>query len=324
MNELQVIVNQNVGKIEFNYEEIKAELQVRMDLYKNAVFTEDSKDIAKKEVAALRKMKLAIDQKRKEVKNQCLEPYKEFEEKARDLMSLIDEPIGLIDSQVRAFEEKRKAERREKVWELYESIIGELVEYLPFERIYDSKWDNVSRSIKSIREDLESIINSTKMAVDTISSMNSDKTADALEHYKKTLDMAGAIQMINTYEQHKAEVLRQEREHQAAEEERKRRMEEERIRQQERERIAEEERIRREEREKAAAELAEKHRNEAEVLGRARGKDFPDLTDVEDDLPFEQPATITVFYKIVATAEELEEVEMAFNSIGIYFERRDA
>ena len=27
MNELQVVVNQNVGKIEFNYEEIKAELQ---------------------------------------------------------------------------------------------------------------------------------------------------------------------------------------------------------------------------------------------------------------------------------------------------------
>ena len=269
-------------------------------------------------------MKLAIDQKRKEVKNQCLEPYKEFEEKASDLMSLIDEPIGLIDSQVRAFEEKRKAERREKVWELYESIIGELVEYLPFERIYDPKWDNVSRSIKSIREDLESIINSTKMAVDTISSMNSDKTADALEHYKKTLDMDGAIQMINIYEQHKAEVLRQEQERRVAEEERKRRMEEERIRQQERERIAEEERIRREEREKAAAELVEKHKNEAEVLERARGKDFPDLTDVEDDLPFEQPTTITVFYEIVATAEELEEVEMAFNSIGIYFERRDA
>lgn len=226
-------------------------------------------------------------------------------------MGFIDEPIGLIDGQVKAFEEKRKAERREKVWELYESVIGSLVEYLPFDRIYDPKWDNVSRSMKSIREDLESLIDSTQMAIDTISMMNSDKTADALEHYKKTLDMAGAIQMINTYEQHKAEVLRQERERQATEEERRRRMEEERIRQQERERIAEEERIRREEREKAAVQLEEK-------------QDFLDLADVEDDLPFEQPTTITVFYKVVATPEELDEVEMAFNSIGIYFERRDA
>lgn len=104
--------------------------------------------------------------------------------------------------------------------------------------------------------------------------------------------------------------FRQERERQVVEEERRRRMEEERIRQKERERIAEEERIRREEREKAAAELEEK-----------RG--FQDLTDVEDDLPFEQPTTITAFYKVVATPEEIEKVEMAFNSIGIYFERRD-
>ena len=36
-----------------------------------------------------------------------------------------------------------------------------------------------------------------------------------------------------------------------------------------------------------------------------------------DDLPFEQPSTITAFYKVVATKEELAQVEMAFNSIGI-------
>ena len=42
----------------------------------------------------------------------------------------------------------------------------------------------------------------------------------------------------------------------------------------------------------------------------------------DDELPFEQPSTVTAFYRVVATPAELEEVEMAFNSIGIYFERR--
>ena len=46
--------------------------------------------------------------------------------------------------------------------------------------------------------------------------------------------------------------------------------------------------------------------------------------EADDELPFEQPTTITAFYKVVATPEELEEVEMAFNSIGIYYTRRDA
>lgn len=316
MNELQVIVNQEIGHINFNYEEIREELRKRMDLYKDAVFTEDSKNIAKGEVAALRKMKAAIDQKRKDVKNQFMMPYNNFEKEAKELMALIDEPISLIDGQIKAFEEKRKAEKREKIWELYEQVIGDLVEYLPFEKIYDAKWDNASRSMKSIKEDLEALIDSTKLAIDMISSMQSDKVAEALGYYKKTLDMSGAIQMINTYEQHKAEALQRERERREAEAERERQLTEERIRQQERQRIIDEERIRKEEREKAEADL------KREVVQEAVQGFFSE--EMDDDLPFEQPGTVTVFYRVVATPEELERVEMAFNSIGIYFERRDA
>lgn len=316
MSELQVVVNQEIGHINFNYEEIKEELQKRMDLYKDAVFTEDSKNIAKGEVAALRKMRAAIDQKRKDVKNQCMAPYKEFEEKAKELMALVDEPIGLIDGQIKEFEEKRKAEKREKIWELYEEIIGDMAEYLPFEKIYDSRWENVSKTMKSIREDIEALIDSTKMAVDMISSMISDKTPEALEHYKKTLDMASSIQLINTYEQHKAEALKREHERRQAEAERERKAEEERIRQQERKKISDEERIRKEEREKAEAAL------NREVVQEAAQGFFSE--EMDDDLPFQQQTTVTAFYRIVATPEELERVEMAFNSIGIYFERRDA
>ena len=53
------------------------------------------------------------------------------------------------------------------------------------------------------------------------------------------------------------------------------------------------------------------------------GFQIPEADD-EEELPFEQPSTKTVFYKVVATLEELEKVEMAFNSLGIYFSRRDA
>lgn len=315
MKELQVVINQNVGEIRFNYEEIKAELQARMELYKDACFTEESKVIAKKEVAALRKMKNAIDEKRKEVKNQCLEPYREFEEKAKDLMSLIEEPIQLIDSQVKAFEEKRKEERRNKVCELYNSMIGDLSEYIPLNKIYDAKWENASRTMKSIEEDLCKIMDSTRMAVDAISSMTSDKVGDALEYYKRTLDMAGSVKMINDYEQQKTEIIVQEQKRREQEDALRRQKEEERIRLEERRRIAEEERIRREEREKAQKEIKK------EAVQEAASGFFDECLD---DLPFEQPSTITAFYKVVATADELERVEMAFNSIGIYFERRDA
>lgn len=315
MNEIQVIINQTEGEIQFNYDEVKSELQSRMELYKDAYFTEESKAMAKKEVAALRKIKDAIDKKRKEVKEQCFRPYKEFEDKAKELMALIDEPIALIDGQVKAFEEKRKQERRENIKSIYESSIGDMAEYISLEKIYNVKWENASTSMKSIREEMEGLISSSSMAVDTIRSMTSDKVEDALGYYKNTLDVAGAIKMINDYERQKAEIVEREQKRREEQEVLRRQQEEERIRQEERRRVAEEERIRTEEREKVKREI------EKEAVHEAASGFFDEGLD---DLPFEQPSTITAFYKIVATPEELERVEMAFNSIGIYFERRDA
>lgn len=318
MNDLQVVVSQEVGKIDFNFEEIKAGLQERMALYDGATFTEESKTIAKAEVAALRKMKSAVDQTRKDVKTQCLAPYKDFEEKAKELMALIDAPINLIDGQVKVFEEARRAEKREKILDFYKNAVGDMAEYVPFEKVYDAKWENASRSMKSVEEDILMLIDSAKMAVETIQSMTSDKVPDALAFYKLTQDMAGAIKMINDYERQKAEIIAKEHKRREEEEARRRAMEEEKIRQQERERVAEEERIRQEERAKAEAALSALAEN-----AKAEPDVEPSGFDVDDDLPFEQPDMVTSFFRIVGTVEELEAVEVALDSIGVYFERRD-
>ncbi|MBS6195448.1 MAG: DUF1351 domain-containing protein [Clostridiales bacterium] len=315
MSELQVVVSQIPGKIKFNCEEIRDSLAERMALYKDAKFSDEYKAQARAEVASLRKIKKAIDDKRKEVKKQCMLPYEEFEEKAKELTDLIDEPIQLIDNQIKQMEERRKAQRREKIREAYQNAIGEMGEYLPLEKIYDPRWENASTTMKSIQDDLEKVITSTREAVHTLQSMASDAVPEALRKYKSSLDLSSAIAYLNQYEMQKVEIMRREEEKRRQEEERKRQQEEERIRRQERERIAEEERIRKEEREKAQRELEKEAVQEA-VQGFFTG-------EADDILPFEQPSTVTAFYKIVATPEELEQVEMAFNSIGIFFERRD-
>lgn len=307
LNELQVVVDQVPGSIRFNFDELKTALAEKMELYKSATFTEEYKAMARSEVATLRKMKKAIDDKRKSVKMQCLVPYKEFEEKAEELMALIEEPIQLINHQIEEMESKRKAERKAKIQEFYDAIIGDLVEYLPLHKIYNSKWENASTTITTVKKELEQMISSTRTAILTLQSMTSDVVPQALERYKNSLDLADAIAYINQYEVQRLEIIRREEEH-------RRQLDEERIRKQERERIVEEERIRKEEREKTERELCKEAVQEA-----AQG-----FFAEDDDLPFEQQHTITAFYKVVATPEELEQVEMAFDSIGIFFERRDA
>lgn len=326
MTDLQVVVKQQAGVIEWNYDELKAALQERMDLYKDAVVTEEGKNLAKKEVAALRNMKKAIDEKRKDVKKQCLEPYDEFNAKVMALMTIIDEPISLIDSQVKAFDEKRREQRRFAIREIYGEVVGDMDEYLSLERIYNSKWENATTSIKSIREDMEKIAADTKAAVLAISSMQSDAVPKALDMYKHDLSMAAAVAYVNDYERQKAEILRAEDQRRREEDERKRLAEIERAKQEERRRMEEEERIRQEEHQKAADEIQAKQ--ETAETGFILPEDpLPgtfEKDDQADSLPFVQPDTVTVYYKIVASPEELQQVETMLNSFGVLFERRDA
>ncbi|MDF2611334.1 MAG: hypothetical protein K0R92_2808, partial [Lachnospiraceae bacterium] len=268
----------------------------------------------------------------------------------------IDDPIELIDKQVQVFEEKKKAEKKQKIQDTYNELIGEMGDYLPLSKIYDSKWENASVSMKSIKDEIEQAISSTEMAVTTIKGMNSEIVDKALEQYKKDLSLANAITYINKHEQMKAEILAKEEKRRKEEEERKRRAEEDRIREEERKRVAEEERIREEARQKAIEEerrrAAEEEKLKAKVETKASPVEIPSAVndvpeepfneepfteesftdesftdepfEVEGELPFVIPGEVTATFIVTGTIEKLEQIEMYLNSVGITFERRDA
>lgn len=325
MNEIQVIIDQQPGEIRFNYEDIERMLQERLKIYENAIITEDGKTVAKKEVAALRKLKKEMDDRRKMVKKEWNVPLVEFEDKVRTLLSMVDVPINQIESQVKAFEEEQKKQKQEKVKALYEELIGDIREYLPFAKVYVPSWSNITTSMKKVREELLAKIDAVQKDLFTIQSMQSDAVSKALELYKNSLNVTEAVQYINQFEQQKQEILEKERKRAAEEEERRRQAELERVRMEERKRVEEEERIRKEAEEKARKEAEEKLQTEENPFVVPESDEIEEGFHIdEEELPFEQPSTKTVFYKVIATPGELEQVEMAFNSIGIVFSRRDA
>ena len=307
MNELTLAIKQNPGTIEMNFDALEEQLDKKLDEYRGAVFTEDTKTIAKAEIASLRRLKKDIEDGRKTVKKKWMEPYDAFDKRMKSLSAKVDEPINAINEQVQAFEEKRRQKKKEEIHQMYVDCVSEYEgcrEFINLDKLYDPKWENVSVSMKSIKKDMTEKMSAIQTAVSSIMAMRSDKEPDALALYKRTLNLNDAIQMITTYEQNKADALKREEERRQREEERRRQAEIERARAAEREAIRREEQIRKEEQEKAQ-----------QVVEQT-----PVIAD--DELPFEQPSTVTAFYRVVATPAELEEVEMAFNSIGIYFERR--
>lgn len=133
MNELQVVVKQEVGKINWNFEELKTALATEMKKYTGIVFDDDSIADAKKTVAYLRKLKESVEDRRKDVKKKCLEPYNEMEKQAKELTQLIDEPINTIAKQVKDYEEEQKKKKKEEILAYMAEVFAELPETVPMD-----------------------------------------------------------------------------------------------------------------------------------------------------------------------------------------------
>lgn len=68
MQEINLLVEQKNGTIGGNFEELKTALKAELEVYKNMVFTEETRPEARKAVANLRKLKKSMNDKKLEVK----------------------------------------------------------------------------------------------------------------------------------------------------------------------------------------------------------------------------------------------------------------
>ena len=304
MNELQFNASFQAGCIKINSDELKMQLAAEMEKYKSKVITEKTKADDKKDVAYLRKVISAVKERDKEVKKGYMVPYEEFHAEVESLIEIINEPIKLINGKLNEYEENRIKERKAEINAAYSEIVDEsLVDYIPLECIYGDKWKNATTTMKSIRKELEELASKTKNDIAAISAMNSDAVEMALNLYMNNRDLAGAIKYINEYEARTAEILKKQQEKIKEQEERDRQAEIERIRQEERARIREEEKIRQDAKAETVASIKE--------------------VDEKEAAPLSSNESMKVIYTVVATPEEINEIEMALTSLGVYFERKN-
>lgn len=304
MKNLELSVTQQMGVITGNFDAIKSQLEREMAEYKGKTFTEETKKKAKEDLADLRKLKKNVNARKLEVKKAYMKPYDDFEEKVKELICVIDEPIGLIDGQVKEFEEKRIIERKAAIEDLYdETVEEELRDYIPLERIYGDKWTNATTTMKSIREEINLKVMQTRQDITTIKAMKSEKEEEALHLYMNNNNLAHSIQFLTRYEQEKAEILKKREKEEQERRERELEAERERVREEERKRIREEERLKEEAAKEVIADLKAVNEEKAADLSSSDSK--------------------RVIYTVVATDAELEEIEMALTSLGVYFERKD-
>lgn len=236
MNEICVVVNQEPGKVTWNFEEIKKRLQEELKIYQNTAYTDDTIKTAKGDVADLRKLAAAIEDRRKEVKEKCLEPYALIEAQAKELVALIDDPINAINEQVKDYEKRRKEKVRADILTYYQqnsSGIPEQIKEKVYQSIYDTRWENATATKKSWKEGIDKGIADVAGAIDTIKSFKSEFENDMLVLYYETLNLQAAIRKMNELNVQKERILEQERKRKEAEEAEQKRQEEKKRRQEE-------------------------------------------------------------------------------------------
>lgn len=199
-NLVPVKVKNNIGTIEDNLDVVEASIQQKLSEYAQVVITKDSIQDGKELLADIRKEKKSLDDERKAIKKAWMKPYEAFEARAKKIIDLYDEPVKLIHSQLETYEEDRKAAKRNDIKKIYEFVVkenAELADWLPLEKIYDTKWENATCKDKTIREAMEMAFSQIKVSISTIQSMQSAWEEDALNVLKDTGSLQLAIEKIN-------------------------------------------------------------------------------------------------------------------------------
>lgn len=228
--------------IKWNKEELEAVVRQKIASYENVVYTEDNMKQARADRAELNGLIKDIEDRRKTVKKIINKPYNVFEAELKDILALIQEPVGLIDKQVKAYEDQQKEEKKAKIRASYDEVIGDLESVLPFDKVFDSRYLNQTYKLAAAQTDIKSKVEKVRTDLETIDSLESKYKLNAKDVYIKTLNLSKALaenkRLSDLEEKLEAEKRRKEEE----EAERKRQAEERRKAEEEKARLAEEQR----------------------------------------------------------------------------------
>ena len=228
--ELKIYNPQEEGflqKIDWNFEELKSEITNKANDYMSLVYTPDQMKEAKKDRAALRKFIAALEDKRKEIKKQVMIPYTDFEEKEKELVSIVNQAVANIDDQIKGYDEAIRQEKLEKVKEIYAKTIGGLVDIVTFDKIFKEPWLNVSTTLKSITNEITEMRDKVDNDLVVINADTSPYAYEMKEEYLKNFDLTAAINKKQQLEETAKKKALFEEQQRQEEEQKKQQLEEE-------------------------------------------------------------------------------------------------
>lgn len=276
--------------ISANFDECRKWLDENLTPYRTMVVTEDGISTAKKYRANIRAVAARIDECRKMAKAAALSSYLPFEEKCKALTALCAESADNLDGQIKAFDEARKAEKREALQQYFFEHVGEMNDFLTFDAIFNPRWLNATYSEEQAHIDICAEIAKCTSSVGSIRALHSEFEMTLLDEFRKNHDLAACIQK-------NANLVRLKE-------------------------IEDQRRKEREARERRAAEqaaAAEGARTQAAQAAVQAAQNI--ITGEKPELPPEKPLVYRVEFAAYGTKKQLDDLKEYMNRAGIRFGR---
>ncbi len=140
-----------------SFDKLKAAVEAYAQKYQGMTVTSSTEKEAKASRAELRKLKTALDEKRKEIKKKYAEPYQVFAAQISDLEAALDDSIDPIDSGLKELENHQRQIRLGHV----QALIAEMAPNYhvePADIEVDPKWLNKTMSKKKVTEGIADVM----------------------------------------------------------------------------------------------------------------------------------------------------------------------
>ena len=187
--------------IEFNFDEMKTDLESSLEKYNQLVVTEDSISEAKADKANLNKLSKTLNDNRIAQERLYVAPFKIYKGKVDELIALIQKPLKAIDTQIKVFDVKKQEEKLEKINHFYQTNIGSLIDVLPLSKILNPKWMNVGVTILALHQEMIDKIMNVKADFKIIEAMKLDCEVQMKDEYLKNLNMSEALAEKTRFEE---------------------------------------------------------------------------------------------------------------------------
>ena len=192
MNNIEIIIENPEHGIA-NYEPLKAAAQEMAAVYGSQLVSVDAIKDAKTDMAMLRKLAKSASDMRIKIEREHAAKIATVTKQLKEVAGIFTDAAAKIDSQVKAYDEERKAARLEEIRQIYAEEIGDMADILPLARLMRQDWLNKSTTTKAIRDDLQADIINAQTGIEQIKGLCSIHENAILSAFLERLSLADAL-----------------------------------------------------------------------------------------------------------------------------------